>query len=181
MTIKDNSSSFLQTVDINYLTPSVAQFRLTKGGLLELSLTSGSETVLYSPVSLHLAFPFMKPREYISVFNDKGGSGEEIGIIADLNLFDSQTQAIIDSELNRRYFSPKITKIISIKERFGFSYWKVITDKGEMDFAVSDTYKSIIRFSTTRFVIIDADGNRYSIDNIERLDTTSVKILEMYI
>lgn len=177
---KKTQQSLLQSVDITYLTPANSEFRMTKGGLLELSYKSdiNKTTELHSPIALHLAFPFMKPREYISVFSSENN---EVGIISNLDIFDKQTQSIIDAELARRYFSPQITKIISIKERFGFSYWKVITDKGEMDFAVSDTYKSIIRFSSTRFVIIDADGNRFSINNLEDLDTVSVKTLEMYI
>lgn len=172
-------SKFLDAVDIVYLKPNNSKFKVTKGGLLELSFSLESkESKLFSPVALHLAFPFMKPREYISVFDTEG---KEIGIIENLDDFDAETQAIVTDELKRRYFSPNITKIASIKERFGFSYWKVITDKGPIDFAVSDTYKSIIRFSTTRFVIIDADGNRFNIRNLDELDTTSVKNLEMYI
>lgn len=174
----EKKPTFLDTVDITYLKPDNAQFSVTKGGLLELKMNAGNGEKVYSPVTLHLAFPFMKPKEYISVFSTEE---KEVGLIENLSDFDLDTQKIIQSELARRYFSPSITKILNIKERFGFSYWKVLTDKGPLDFAVSDTYKSIIRFSTTRFVIIDADGNRYSINNLEELDTTSVKNLEMYI
>lgn len=172
-------SKFLENIEINYLKPENSVFRVTKGGLVELEYKNAEgKTEVFSPVILQLAFPFMKPREYISVFApDK----KEVGIIEKLDGFDTETETILFKELRRRYFTPVIKKIVSIKERFGFSYWKVDTDKGEINFAVSDTYKSIIRFSAERYIIIDADGNRYSINNINELDGQSVKKLEMYI
>jgi hypothetical protein len=171
-------TKFLEGVEIKYLKPENSAFRMTKGGLVELEYTADGKTEVFSPVVLHLAFPFMKPREYVSVF---GKNNEEIGIVEKLDDFDPETADILHSELRRRYFTPVIRRIDSIKERFGFSYWKVQTDKGEINFAVSDTYKSIIRFSAERYIIIDADGNRYSVNNINELDGQSVKRLEMYV
>lgn len=173
-------SKFLDSVEINYLSPVNSVFRVTSGGLVELDYTDADgKTEKFSPVVLHLAFPFMKPREYVSVF--AGGGEKEVGIVASLDDFDAATADILYKELRRRYYTPVIKKISDIKERFGFSYWKVDTDKGEINFAVSDTYKSIIRFSAERYIIIDADGNRYSINDISTLDGQSVKRLEMYI
>ena len=125
---------------------------------------------------LHRAFPFDKPYEYISVSDENG----EIGLIFDIKDF-ANCADIIKSELDSKYFAPKIQKIISVKERFGYSYWKVKCDRGNIDFTVKDTFKSIIHVSQDRVFIMDVDTNRFEIESISALDRNSLRKIELYL
>ena len=80
-------------------------------------------------IFLSRAFPFDMPFEYISVL-DK--DSKEYGIIRRISDFDEESAAIIRAELARKYFAPHITKINSLKERFGYSYWEVESDRGPL-------------------------------------------------
>ena len=124
-------------------------------------------------------FPFDLEWEFISVMN---AESEEIGIIRRISDFSEDTQALLRAELERRYYSPVIEKILSVKERFGFSYWRVIcVGEGEVNFTLRDTYRSIIRAGETRVILVDANGNRFEIPDTSRLDRKSYKRIELYL
>ena len=138
----------------------------------------GTETREYNRVFLHRAFPFENPDEYISIV-DKNAA--EIAIIRDITDVGESEREYIRSELDRKYYTPKIKKILSMKERFGFSYWKVETDSGEKNFTMQDTYRGIIKLDMGRVFLTDVDGNRYDIPDVEALDRLSYKKIELYL
>ena len=127
-------------------------------------------------VFLHRAFPFDCPYKYISVSDENG----EIGLIFDVQEF-SDTSELIKNELDSKYFSPKIKKIVSLKERFGYSYWNVKCDKGDYSFTVKDTFRNIIHISEDRVFILDVDSNRFEIESLSSLDRNSFRKIELYI
>jgi hypothetical protein len=129
-------------------------------------------------VFLQRAFPFNNPDKYISVMDS---DGYEYGMIRDINDFSEEKRSLIQKALDRRYFMPDILKIHSIKEQFGFSFWKVLTDRGEAEFTVKDTYKSIIKLGEELIVIIDSNDSRYMIKNVSKLDEKSFKKIELYL
>ena len=85
------------------------------------------------------------------------------------------------ASLDRKYFAPEITKINSVKDRFGYSYWSVETDHGKMDFTLQDTFRAIARISDNRVVITDIKGNRFNITDVEALDHSSYRKIELYL
>ena len=123
-------------------------------------------------------FPFEMLWEFISVLDE---DQNEIGIIRNVSLFEGETHALLTRELERRYYSPVIRRILSMKERYGFSYWKVETDEGEMQFTLHDTFKSIVRAGEFRAVLMDVDGNRFDIPDVRELDRKSYKKIELYL
>lgn len=129
-------------------------------------------------VFLHRAFPFSNPDRYISVV-DK--DGYEFGIIKDVADFDEVSATLIRKALDRKYFMPDVKKIVSIKEQFGFSFWKVLTDRGEAEFTVKDTYKSIVKLSEKLVIIVDSNDSRYAINDVSALDPASYKKIEPYL
>ena len=176
---------------ISYITEENARFYDKDGFLaLEAFLPKKSEydleeTVDLTPVwqdlgrvFLHRAFPFNNPDKFISVVD---ASGYEYGIIKDIADFSEEPRKLIQRALDRKYFMPDIKKIISIKEQFGFSFWKVLTDRGEAEFTVKDTYKSIVKLSEELVVILDSDDSRYMIKNVYELDSASYKKIELYL
>ncbi|HLS89659.1 MAG TPA: DUF1854 domain-containing protein [Limnochordia bacterium] len=159
-------------VDIRYLDPATARFSETPGGFVRLVI---GEEESYPRVALYRAFPFSFPDRYISV---RDMDGNEIGMIKDLNEFDEKTAKLILRELERRYFTPVITQIESIKEEFGYAYWDVRTDAGPRRFTVRDMQSNVILLSPEHVLIIDVDGNRYEIPDYHKLDARSRKYIE---
>jgi len=133
-------------------------------------------------IFLSRAFPFDMPFDYISVLDkDK----KEIGFIRSLDDFDDPDKTLLIHELEAKYYTPVIKKILSVKERYGFSYWKCECEFGEKSFTLQDTFRSIIKATnadgTERVYILDVDGNRYEIPDVEALDRQSYKKIELYL
>ncbi|MBQ8187045.1 MAG: DUF1854 domain-containing protein [Clostridia bacterium] len=88
---------------------------------------------------------------------------------------------MLRQELDRKYYTPVIKQILSLKDKFGFSYWKVMTDEGELSFTLRDTFQSLMKVGGTRIFVNDIDGNRYEIPNIEELDRKSFRKIELFL
>lgn len=127
---------------------------------------------------LYRQFPFELEWEFISVMNEEQ---EEIGIIRNVSLFDADIEGLLRDELRRRYYAPVIERVISIKERYGFSYWKVHTPEGDVSFTLHDTYRSIIHAGQNRLILLDVNGNRFEIPDALALDRKSYKKIELYL
>ena len=148
---------------------------MMKNGFLYMSCPKEAEP---QRVSLHRDFPFEFPWAYISVMNM---DSMELAFIRTLDLFDEEDKAILVKELERKDYSPVITSIHSVKERFGFSYWDVETTTGRVTFTLQDTFKSISRAGDDRLFFFDVDGNRFVIEDVESLDRKSHKKIELYL
>lgn len=155
-----------------WLTPENASFS-RKNGLLRLSF-GGKEL----RVSLRRNFPLEELWSFLSVLDEKE---EEVGMIRDLSQFGKAEEELLRAELERRYYAPVILKILSLKERFGFSYWKVETAEGKMEFTLRDTYKSLVRLGGNRVFVLDVDGNRFVIPDLTALDRKSYRKIELYL
>ena len=188
----EGASSFTELVKIQYFNKDNAVFYIGETGFVclkafmppvkkdDLEEDKSEEPVWQDlgRVYFHRAFPFELPDQFVSV-QDK--EGKEYGIIKDLADLEAESIENVKIALARKYFTPIITKIHSLKERFGYSYWTVDTDKGKMNFTLQDTFRSIARVSEVRLVITDIDGNRYYILDAEALDPASYKKIELYL
>lgn len=188
----DSASSFTELVKILYFNKENSIFYIGETGFACMKAfmppvkkddleENDSEEPAWQDISrvyFHRAFPFELPNQFISV-QDK--EGKEYGIIKDLSDLDDDSIVNVTDALTRKYFTPIITKIHSLKERFGYSYWVVDTDKGKMNFTLQDTFRSIAKVSEVRLVISDIDGNRYYILDAEALDPASYKKIELYL
>lgn len=174
-------------VSITYLTRDNCTF--TKNGdFLSLTVTLPKEigpdgeetggTKTYDRVYFHRAFPYDHPYAFISVLDRES---VEIGIIRDLSDIGPDAAELVKSELDRKYYAPVIDRIVSVKERFGYTYWHVISGGHELIFTVRDVYRSITKVTQTRIFISDEDGNRYEIPDTEALDRKSYRKIELYL
>lgn len=127
---------------------------------------------------LSLAFPFKTETEYICVQNE---AKEEVGMIRALSDFDEDTKNLIQEELKKKYFAPKILKIVKLEEKFGSSFWDCETDYGLRKFTVKDPHRSILRLGEDRAYVVDVDGCRYEIESLERMDKKSHSKIELYL
>ena len=155
-----------------WLTPENATFYL-KNDFLHIKTESYE-----GRVHLCREFPFELEWEFVSVMDDRQS---EVGIIRSVSLFAGVGEELLRTELSRRYYAPVIDKILSVKERYGFSYWRVQTAEGNVSFTLHDTYRSIIRAGGGRVVLLDVNGNRFEIPNVEALDRKSYKKIELYL
>jgi hypothetical protein len=165
------SEGLAEYVEVKYLTPENASFYRTPGGVLTLEIGTNK----YPRVNLHRAFPFTLGDKYISVRDAKG---KEVGIVKDIVDFPPETAGLLKEELERRYFTPRISRITSVKSEFGYSYWEVETDRGPRRFNIKGLSDSIIPLSDVRLLIMDIDGNRFEIEDVRKLDRRSQKHIE---
>lgn len=161
-------------IELTYLDCTNAAFSLSDAFL---TLDTGGRH--YPRVYLHRAFPFEMEREYISVLDE---DQKEVGMIRSIDKdFDADTAQLLNGELSKKYFTPKISRIVKMKDNYGFMQMKCESDLGSLSFGVRDIYRSIIKCAYGRVFIVDVDGNRYEIPRLDALDKASLKKLELYL
>ena len=167
----------LEAAGIVYLTSENCKFE-KKGDFVSLTLFVNEEEKNYSRVNLHRLFPFDKPYSYISVLDS---DSVEIGIVSDLEIFNKDSRELLKHELDRKYYICELTSVLSVKDRFGFSYWKTLSNGGEVVFTIRDTHNSLRENIDGKISITDIDGNRYTLPSLENLDKKSRRLVELYL
>jgi len=168
------------------LTPENAVFKRSQGGLISLDLKNAEEDKeeFFERIVIFRCFPITNPDEFLSVRepdSKKMGRGKEIGMIRYMRDFPEDQQKLFLEELDRRYFSPEITKISSVKEKFGYTYWEAETNAGSMTFILSNPFSNIRSLEDGRIFIHDIDGNSFQIKDPSKLDANSFKKIEIYV
>lgn len=174
--VQESLLAIEEKIQVRKLDPTNAVFRATPGGFVSVEI-DGHVT---PRIQVHRCFPFSAPDEWISIRKNNENDGE-LGLIESLSAFDAETRKLLDEQLELRYFMPVITKIHRVKEEYGYSYWDVETDRGDLDFVMQTRSSSIMRLSAVRIIIIDIDGNRYEIPDLTALPTTERRRIEMYV
>lgn len=172
---KAYEKEFKRRMDLLFLKPKEAVFNKTTGGFLSLDY----QGVHYERVDLVRTFPFTDPYAFISV-RESNEAANEIGVIKDISLF-KEEEGILKEQLEFRYHIPKIQKILSIKEEYGYAYFEVKTDYGDCRFAISIGRGSVISISDTKLLIIDLDGNRFEIPDIGTLSAAELKKIDLFL
>lgn len=173
--LKHEDSQVEHLLSINPITPENAVFQETPGGFVALTFNGK----IYKHVDIVRTFPLSDADRYISVRDNENFS--EIGMIEDLSLFDDITRDILGRQLKLRYFMPKITKIMNIKEEYGYTYWVVMTDKGKCRFASSSGSSGAIIRQKAGVIVKDSNDNRYEIEDLSRLTPSEMKKIDLYL
>lgn len=167
------------------LTPENAKFFTSKGGLISLEIINADgEKESFERVIILRSFPITNPNEFLSVRepdSKKQGRGKEIGMIRRMSDFDDETQRIFLEELDRRYFTPEIKKINSVKDKFGYLYFDVVTSAGNVTFVLNNPYNNVRVLEDQRILVSDIDGNIFIIPDPTKLDPSSLKKIEIYL
>ena len=167
------------------LSPANAWFSSSAGGLISLKIINAEgEEEFFERVILRRSFPVTAPDEFLSVRepdSKKKGRGAEIGMIRNINIFDKDTVALLNSELELRYFTPEILKITSAKEKFGYNYWEADTTAGSVSMVLNNPHSNIRVLEDKRIFISDMDGNCFIIPDPTKLDRQSFKYIEIYL
>ena len=179
---QNKSNALKEIVAIKYITKDNAKFEVVNDFIfMTVSLPDDDGKITekkYDRIFLHRAFPFDFPYSYISVLDIES---VEIGLIADIDAMGENNAKLLRAELDRKYYSPVIKQIISTKDKFGYSYWKILTDEGEQEITLRDVFQSLHKVNGTRIFVNDIDGNRYEIPDIEKLDRKSYRRIELFL
>ncbi len=165
-----------EALELRFMDDNCASFKKTRGGFLSVEYRGKT----YPRVAVCPSFPFTQPGKYISL-REETAEGREIGMIEDLYELSADTQQLITEQINLRCFMPKITKIISVKEKYGFAYLDVDTDRGQCKFTVNVSSADIINLGGNRIIFKDVDGNRFEIPDTSKLSSAEYKIIEAII
>ena len=129
----------------------------------------------YTRVKIVRAAPLSHPDQFISFLDAKD---EEICMVDDLKQLDDAARALIKEELDRRYLTSTIQRVVSIRNEFGTSYWDVETNRGQREFVVQNVAENAQWLGDHRLLIIDVDGNRFEIVDLGALDKRSAALIE---
>ena len=137
-----------------------------------------SEEVCYTRVTIRRILPLSDPNRYISL-----GVGEEveIGIIEEPSRLDTESLEILHEELDKRYFTPIIKRVLRVNERFGIHDWEVETSRGRITFSVQGLHQNVRQFPPARLLVTDVRGNRYDIPDYRRLDSHSFNQIQRHL
>ena len=122
------------------------------------------------------AAPLSHPGRYLALLNAKS---EEVAMIEDPAELSTECFAALKAELTRRYLTATVTRVVKANVEFGATYWHVETDRGTRDFVTQNLQENAQWLSPTHLLLIDVDGNRFEIPDVEGLDPRSVKIVKM--
>ncbi len=131
----------------------------------------------YAVGNVAMAFPLSSRTRMISVRNREG---QEIGILDDLSRLDDASRAIVDMEMEKAYFLPKVSDVFDVREELSIVTFKVETDRGPRTFQVRNVRQNIRKIGYVRFVIRDVDGNRYEIPDFNALSPRVQRMMEEY-
>lgn len=165
-----------EMLKMRFLTKSNAKFARTEGGFVSLKVDDED----YPRVHVVRMFPFTDPTHYISIRTPDENS-KEIGIIKDLDEVSKDVRSMLEEQMNLRYFTPVITRIINIKDEYGYAYFDVVTDRGACRFTIHMGGSSVVHLSDTRILISDIDENRFEIPDIMKLSIGERKKLDLFL
>ncbi len=123
------------------------------------------------------AFPIAAPAECISL---TGVDGHERLWIEKLDELAEDTRLLIIQELAHREFTPKILRINSVSSFATPSTWQLETDRGCAQLLLK-AEDHIRRLSPSSLLITDSYGVSFVIDDTDRLDTHSRKLLDRFL
>lgn len=157
--------------DIRWIDPALFQWRMENARLQ----TRESDDADWCDAAIYRLFPLSDPEGWLSVV---GKENKEIGIIHDLRHCPHDPLALIRQELSRRYLVPQILRVVSCKDYFDQTTLNVQTDRGQITFQFRRQQENVLHPLPHRVTLIDIEGNRYDIPDINSLDLESRRMLE---
>jgi hypothetical protein len=109
------------------------------------------------PVKLKACFPFLKPREYISVL---GEDGKELGFINSIKNLDEDSKLVVSEHLKFLLSGFEITNIIEIFDEYGIRFWRVETNKGSRSFQTEISARPVL-MNDGVYRLQDLEGDLY--------------------
>lgn len=131
----------------------------------------------YLEVSVIPLYPVMAPREWVSILSKEG---EELVCMKNLDGLAPQERAWIEQELELREFVPQILKVHWVSGTQEPCEWDVETNHGRTRF-VLNAEEDVRRVSAWTVHFVDANGCRFRVDDLRKLDSRSRSYVEWYV
>ncbi len=143
-------------------------------GATHLRLELRNDRVILSG-RIRRLFPLSRANSHLSI---QDREGNEAGILASFEGMDSESKALIEDDLDRRYFTPILQRLAEVEAQKGM--WRFVgeTQRGPVEFWVRNWRDSSHELSANRWHILSVEGQRYEIEDLEALDDKSQKLLE---
>ena len=164
--VTESEQGLDEAAQVRYLQSGDFILMRTEHGSLRLTLTDDTS---YLRVKARRCFPHSYSSKYVSI---RDATDQEIGIIRDLAELSKDYRRWIEDDLEMRYYTPTVKSISSIRPRFGGVEWYVDTDRGPRKLITRGVHDTMTEIEPGRFIITDADGNRYELFT-EQLDEPS--------
>jgi len=133
------------------------------------------DSVAFHDVTPRRVFPLSGIADFVSFI---GEGDKEVVLLSHPSRLDRDSRSCLEKALGRMYYTPKILRVDEITETMGVGQWKVLTDRGYAIFEVTERNSRIRTFPNGRYVISDVDGNRFEIENVDRLDAKSRSVVD---
>jgi hypothetical protein len=115
-------------------------------------------------------YPISNREHFVSL---RDTEGNEIGIVEEAHTIEGGSRRVLQEELERSYFLPQITDIVSITDKLGVLTWRVETNRGPRTFEVRRPRQNVRSVGGGRYIVKDVDGNRYDIRRLRNLGPKS--------
>jgi hypothetical protein len=156
--------------ELRFLDPARLEFT-REGTELRVTLTDEFSVLDARVVRI---FPISDPNRQLSLRDAKGN---EVGILSEPARLPAAARRLVGEAVDRRYFLPVITRIVSARDRFGTTRWKIETDHGSKSFITRNLREEVVAPAPGRYLLKDIDGNRYDVPDVTRLDAAGQGLL----
>lgn len=151
-------------------------FKLDRDAWNHLRLTDAQGNV-YSEVLVVPMYPVAAPKEWVSILSKEG---EELVCLRNIDVLEPDDREVLEHELNLREFVPQILKVHWVSGTQEPCEWDVDTNHGRTRF-VLNAEEDVRRVSAWTVHFIDANGCRFRVDDIRKLDSRSRSYVEWYV
>jgi hypothetical protein len=134
-----------------------------------LRLTVGEEKS-YHTVKPVWAAPVSHPKKYLALLD---GKGNEIALLPDPEALPADSLEAAKKELRLRYLTATVSAITHARQEYGATYWEVDSDRGHREFVTQNLQENALWFSETHLLLLDVEGNRFEIPDLNQLDHRS--------
>jgi hypothetical protein len=163
-------------MDRIYVDKTTGRIERTDLYLVKLIMNDGTIIENLEP---RLLFPLSDTVHYICLMNNLE---KEVALIRDINNLDAVSRQALEDCFREFYMIPKITQMLEISDKYGTLTFKVMTDRGEIEFRIRNRHSDIKGLSRGKRIIMrDSDDNRYEIPDFEKLDSRSKHMMFSYV
>jgi hypothetical protein len=122
------------------------------------------------------AAPLTRPGQNLCLLD---GKNEEIAMLEnpEEELGETSFQAVRE-ELRRRDLTATVRSVVTARQEYAATYWTVDTDRGQREFVTQNLSENAVWFGESRLLLLDVEGNRFEISDLEALDPNSRALVD---
>jgi len=133
-----------------------------------------SDEKSYHTVKPVWAAPLSRTNQYLCLLDSKGN---EIVMLKDPTTLPPESWEAVQQELRRRYMTAQVLEITEARVEYGATYWSVDTNRGAREFVTQSLQENAQWLSEAHLLLIDVDGNRFEIPDVNKLEPRSRRFI----